>query len=344
MEIRKNKVAIVVLHLLVWLVLFGLPYFLSSGQEEMIRRIAVHTWIPMAFYAVIFYINYLWWIPSLLFRKKNGLFLVFNVVLIAAFVWLNGMLKDYFFSEFMSPPPGGQAPPRQFFLYLEGISFTVPLVFSVALKATERWIRTEAEQREAANIRLQSELRHLKYQLQPHFFFNALNNIYALVDVSPEMAKETIHSLGKLMRYLLYETNTGEVSLRKEIGFMEKYIELMKLRYSDNVRVYYDFPAVGQERHIAPLLFISLVENAFKHGVSAGSGADISFVMKLEGKQLTFTAANQNVPKTSGDKSGSGIGLQNLEKRLHLLYPERYTMETRVEDDRFIAVLSLEFQ
>lgn len=74
MEIRKNKVAIVVLHLLVWLVLFGLPYFLSSGQEEMIRRIAVHTWMPMAFYAVIFYINYFWWIPSLLFRKKTGFF------------------------------------------------------------------------------------------------------------------------------------------------------------------------------------------------------------------------------------------------------------------------------
>ena len=196
------------------------------------------------------------------------------------------------------------------------LSYAAPLLFSIAIKTTKRWVKTEAESKEATNFRLQSELQHLHYQLQPHFFFNSLNNIYSLVDISPEQAKTSIHSLSKLMRYMLYETNMELVPLTKEIDFMKKYIDLMKLRVSDKTEVRCHFPAQETGIQIAPLLFISLVENAFKHGVSAVKKSKIDIDMTSDDTTVLFKIENDNFPKKVDDKSGSGIGLQNLEKTL----------------------------
>jgi LytS/YehU family sensor histidine kinase len=132
-------------------------------------------------------------------------------------------------------------PPFKMFIYVQMLLYLAPLLFSIAIKTTKQWVKTETERKEAANIKLQSELQHLHYQLQPHFFFNSLNNIYSLVDISPDQAKTSIHSLSKLMRYMLYETNMELVPLSKEIDFMEKYIDLMKLRVSDKTKVSFEF-------------------------------------------------------------------------------------------------------
>ena len=210
------------------------------------------------------------------------------------------------------------------------------------MKTTKRWEKTEAERKEATNFKLQSELQHLHYQLQPHFFFNSLNNIYSMVDFSPEEAKSSIHSLSKLMRYMLYETNMELVPLSKEIDFMKKYITLMKLRVSDKTTVNFNFPSEETEFNIAPLLFISLIENAFKHGVSASKESSINIQMNCKEKTVIFTVENDNFPKKTDDKSGSGIGLQNLEKRLQLLYPNKHIFETTIKNNRFIATLEIE--
>jgi LytS/YehU family sensor histidine kinase len=216
------------------------------------------------------------------------------------------------------------------------------LVFSVALKTTERWLKTETERKEAMTNKLESELQHLKYQLQPHFFFNSLNNIYSLVDVSPEQAKQTIHSLSKLMRYLLYQTNNDKVSLTNEIQFITNYIELMKLRFTENTKIEYDFPVLKTDLQVAPLLFISLIENAFKHGVSASQKTEIVFKMNVNENRISFSIKNHNFPKTDSDKSGSGIGLQNMKKRLQLLYPGKYQFSTAVNDGFFVVNLVIE--
>ncbi|MGB5555242.1 MAG: histidine kinase, partial [Flavobacteriaceae bacterium] len=202
------------------------------------------------------------------------------------------------------------------FIYIQMVSYMAPLLFSIAVKSTKRWVKTEAERKEAENVKLQSELQHLHYQLQPHFFFNSLNNIYSLVDSSPDQAKSSIHSLSKLMRYMLYETNMELVPLSKEIDFMKKYIDLMKLRVSDKTMVNYSFPSEETPIRIAPLLFISLIENAFKHGVSATKTSQIDITMTCYDGTIKFSVENTNFPKKTEDKSGSGIGLQNLEKRL----------------------------
>ena len=341
---HKNRNIKVFSHILVWLVLFSIPYILSYGQEQDINRIIAHFWIPLMFYAIIFYLNYFVLIDRFLFTKKTLLFIVLNLVMIALFILIKEQIEDRLFVDLIKKrsSANGSGPPFKMIIYVQMLSYMAPLLFSIAIKTTQRWVKTEAEHKEAANFKLQSELQHLHYQLQPHFFFNSLNNIYAMVDVSPEQAKTSIHSLSKLMRYMLYETNMELVPLSKEIEFIKKFIDLMKLRVSDKTEVNYNLPSEETGINIAPLLFISLIENAFKHGVSASKASQININMTCNDKTVLFTIENDNLPKKTEDKSGSGIGIQNLEKRLKLLYPNRYKFNSKVENDRFLVTLEIE--
>ena len=332
-------------HLLVWVVLFSMPYVLSYGQEQEINRVIAHFWIPLLFYAAIFYLNYFVLIDRFFFTKKTVQFVIINLAVISLFLLLREQLENTFFQDIArkaTKDKDGAGPPFKMFIYVQMLSYLAPLLFSIAIKTTKKWVKTEAERKEAANYKLQSELQHLHYQLQPHFFFNSLNNIYSLVDVSPDQAKTSIHSLSKLMRYMLYETNMELVPLSKEVDFMKKYIDLMKLRVSDKTKVTYSFSAECAGIQIAPLLFISLIENAFKHGVSASKESLIDITLACEDKTVLFTIVNDNFPKETDDKSGSGIGLQNLEQQLQLLYPNKFKFETTTKDGRFSVYLKIE--
>jgi len=341
---NKNKKIIYFTNVLVWLALFSIPYILSYGQEQDIHRIMAHFWIPLFFYAIIFYFNYFVLIDRFLFNKETVLYILINVLIIGLFITFKEQIENIYFADLIKKPGNndGNAPPLKMIIYAQMLSYAAPLLFSITLKTTKRWVKTEAERKEAINFKLQSELQHLHYQLQPHFFFNSLNNIYALVDISPEEAKSSIHSLSKLMRYMLYETNTELVPLSKEIDFLTKYINLMKLRVSNKTKVKYSFPSSTENIKIAPLLFISLIENAFKHGVSASKESEILIVMTCSNKKVKFTIENNNFPKKAADKSGSGIGLQNLEKRLQLLYTNKYQFNTTLKDERFSVTLEIE--
>ncbi|QDO94950.1 histidine kinase [Formosa sediminum] len=340
---HKNKYISIFLHALVWLVLFSMPYFLSYQEERDINRIIAHFWVPLVFYAMIFYLNYFLFIDKFLFTKKTVRFISVNLFFIALFLTLKELIGTNIFQELVKEDKRSDGkPPFEMFIYMQMLSYFAPLVFAVALKTTKRLAKTEAERKEATNVKLQSEIQHLRYQLQPHFFFNSLNNIYSLVDFSPEQAKSTIHSLSKLMRYLLYETNIELVPLSKEIDFMKKYLELMKLRISDKTQVISTFPSEVHAIKIAPLLFISLIENAFKHGVSASKESEIFIHMSIKDNLVIFKIVNNNYPKQISDKSGSGIGLQNLKKRLELLYPSKHTFKAEVVNGRFFVDLQIE--
>lgn len=342
---HKNKKITVLSHILVWFVLFSMPYLLSYGQEQEINRVIIHFWIPLVFSAILFYFNYFVLIDKFLFTKKTIWFVGINIVLIAFFIFLKESIENTFFQDLSKNHSNGKdnaGPPFKMFIYVQMVSYMAPLLFAIVVKTTRRWVKTENERKEAANFKLQSELQHLHYQLQPHFFFNSLNNIYAMVDASPDQAKTSIHSLSKLMRYMLYETNEEKVLLSKEIDFMKKYIELNKLRVSDKTVVNYNFPSEETGIKIAPLLFISLIENAFKHGVSASKDSTIDINMTTGSKTVLFTIKNHNFPKKTDDKSGSGIGIQNLEKRLQLLYSDKHKFKTRLKDERFSIHLEIE--
>ena len=170
---------------------------------------------------------------------------------------------------------------------------------------------------------LQQQLEYLKYQINPHFFMNTLNNIHALVDIDPEKAKDTILELSKMMRFILYEGDKKGVPLSKEFEFIRTYIQLMKLRYTDKVRISVDLPSEAPDKVVPPLMLISFVENAFKHGISYQRESFIDIKVEISDK-LFFSCRNSKADKPNEEKGG--VGLQNVKQRLNLLYDNNYTL------------------
>ncbi len=342
---KYSKTFKIAIHVVIWLLLSLLPFLLSYADSIDLLRIVRLVWVPMLLYAVIFYLNYGLLISELLFEKKIIVYITFNVLLILAFTWVNYEVREYLnmITETLADKAVRVLPPlpKSWYIYKDFISMIIPVIISIATKTVENWAKVETEQKEREKEILNSELQHLKYQLQPHFFFNSLNTVYALIEHSPEQAQETVHNLSKLMRYLLYDSESGKATLKEEIEFMTKYINLMRMRISNKTTVITDFPPLPEKLKVTPLLFISLIENAFKHGISATVPSEISFSLSVENKTVKFMAQNANFPKTEKDKSGSGIGLTNLRKRLELTYPEKHVFSTTTTGEQFIASLEI---
>ena len=187
---------------------------------------------------------------------------------------------------------------------------------------------------------LKQQLEYLKYQINPHFFMNTLNNIHALVDIDPEKAKQTILELSKMMRFVLYEGNKQGVPLDREIAFLQNYIKLMKLRYTDKVKIKVSTPEQISNNEVPPLMFITFVENAFKHGVSYRQESFVDIAIEIpDAGHLVFTCNNSRIP-SSDDKHG-GVGLTNVKQRLDLIYGKEYSLEIKDEPDIYSVVLTI---
>jgi len=178
---------------------------------------------------------------------------------------------------------------------------------------------------------LEQQLEYLRYQINPHFFMNTLNNIHALVDIDPEKAKDTILKLSKIMRYVLYEGNKQNVPLSRELDFIQHYITLMRMRYTDKVRIDTDLPHETPDCQVPPLILITFIENAFKHGISYQRESFIEVKVSVENRKLHFTCRNTKAEKPNEEKGG--VGLANVRKRLDLLYSHNYTLSIHDDSD-----------
>ncbi len=338
----KSKAA---LHLLVWGILFAFPILFSGGDFPPMN-IYLRTVLPLLFTVVIFYANYFVLIDKVLFKNQIVPFILLNLALIVACMWGEDIVRDLIPRSNPASRPfrGGSSNWKSFYHFRAAFSMALTVAVSVAVRITQRWMKSESERKAMETEQLKSTLSHLQYQIQPHFFFNSLNNIYSLVDISPEKAKDAIHRLSKLMRYTLHDATAEQVALSNEITFLKNYIDLMKLRLTDKVDVQYDFPESTDNVQIAPLLFIPIVENGFKHGVSANKPSFISLKMRIEDKRLVFWLENTNFPKDERDKGGSGIGIENLQKRLRLLYPNRHEFRQQVENGVFRTDLIIDLE
>ena len=220
------------------------------------------------------------------------------------------------------------------------MSMALTIALSVAIRVTGNWHRIETEKKEIEKERTAAELKNLRSQLNPHFLFNTLNNIYSLIAVNPDKAQYAVHSLSRLLRYVLYENNQNFVPLEKELAFIRSYIELMQLRLPAHVELHVTLPEKDGGLRVAPLLFVTLIENAFKHGVSSEEASFIHIRIEImEGEEIVCQIENSNFPKTDRDRSGSGIGIENLRKRLQLVYPGRYVLKTRQSGCAYISQL-----
>ena len=323
-------------HIASWAVVFIMPalIFISEGnqrfEEALYRSLA-----SLPFLMFLFYISYYWLIDRLWFKKQYIFFILVAVTLILCVLYS----KYELFSYFALHKSKHKMPPFHAFVYFDFLSNLLPVVFAMAIRYAQRNFSLEIAQKEAQAHKLQADLTQLKYQLQPHFFFNALNNIYSLIAFDPQKAQESVHSLSKLMRHFMQNSDQKQISLAEEVDFLQQYISLMQLRLTDKTTVQVDFPKQVPQLTIAPLLFISLVENAFKHGVSATTTTTLSFSLKVEGNTVIFRSENTKIP-TQESLYSSGIGIDNLKKRLTLLYPQRhqYTIEER--EGKYIAQLT----
>jgi two-component system, LytTR family, sensor kinase len=242
-------------------------------------------------------------------------------------------------------PPGG--PDRRLiFLILRAGNYTFTnlfiTIFALGLRILERNAQVEKRQKELEKEKLNSELAFLKNQISPHFFFNTLNNIYSLISINTEDSQGAVLKLSRMMRYLLYESEHGKTSLKSEIEFMNNYIDLMRLRMSDKVKLTVSFPENQENISIPPLLFISIIENAFKHGISYREKSFINITLEVDREMITFRCTNSIIkPAAIISDEHSGIGLENVSKRLNLLFADRHEFIIKQTDAAFDVLVKI---
>jgi sensor histidine kinase YesM len=331
------------IHITVWGLFFGLPFLIFSKFPDFNSLDkTLHLCVTILSLMTVFYLNYFVLTEKLLFQRKTAKFFLYNILIIlivgiSVHLWQENNIP--------SMPPNLKFKPEILphgiaFLLRDFVSLLIVAVLSVTIKMTGKWYTTEAERQEEQKERTEAELKNLRQQLNPHFLFNTLNNIYAQIAVHPEEAQNSMHQLSKLLRYVLYENNGNFVALERELSFIHNYVELMRIRLNPEVKMKINMDITEKEKTVAPLLFITLIENAFKHGISPTqpSFIDINIHQSNE-KQLNCTIRNSYFPKNESDQSGSGIGLENLQRRLEILYPHKHILRTEKEGDTFIAEL-----
>jgi len=236
-----------------------------------------------------------------------------------------------------------QPPPFIFAPYFASGAVFLFFILGIAIRTTTRWYDEDRKNKQISAEQLKTELAFLKNQISPHFFFNTLNNIYALTESDPEQAKEITYKLSKLMRYLLYESDKNQnVSLDMEISFLKNYIDLMRPRLSENVKVVTKFGTERLKDQIPPLLFITFVENAFKHGLSSNKLSYIDISLQNIDGLVKFKVENSIPGNDNLEKGVGGLGLVNIKRRLELLFDKgAYSLKINETNETFSVELNI---
>ena len=339
---RRNLI-INTTQLLVWVAVFLVPAIVTgtmTGSLEQAWKVFIAGAVILLPAFIIYALNYYYLVPKLLHGGRAKWFYLINgVIIVGWLVW------DFFGKhpqEFPQEVVDQFGERNLWAMYVGSILLRVFVQCMLVLVAVglRRIMR--------ANETVVAELTWLKHQLNPHFLFNTLNNISSLTQIDPDKAQESIGQLSDLLRYALYDSEADKVSLAAEMDFMSNYVDLMALRCNELTTVQKDFKVPQEHVEVAPLLFISLVENAFKHGVNARYPSYVKVKRYYQDGKVWFMCSNsvfynnkaiEKVEKS--DHVGSGIGLENMKRRLELLYPGRYTYDCVEEKGDYTVSVSL---
>ncbi len=343
---NKTYALDIMINVIVLLIVFILPEIIFNTAMEQRHQKPQHiaVYIHAIIYLSVFYLNYFLLVDKLLFRKKVLAYIATALLLSVVMVVLTPILHQITGPQ---PPRHIQKPENIFILSMMLRDFAMMILtigLSVALKLGLRWNKIENLNKQMISEQKEMELTNLKSQLNPHFLFNTLNNIYALIAINPDKAQDAIHRLSKMLRYMLYE-NDKEVPLEEELQFLQNFIELMKLRLNKENRLIVNMPKSGTKGlTIAPLLFISLIENAFKYGINGSNPSEISIDIKVDNATLKCRVANSLFPKTDSDNKNSGIGITNMRRRLALLYSGRHEYKSGCINNQYVAELAIDLK
>lgn len=323
-------------HIALWAFLFLSPltYWRGTGFNGLHYLM---TCMQPLFLMIVFYLNYLVLAPKFFVEGKHRYDLLINVVLLTVLgitlhywmLYTNEMFNTHYMRRTYDLLGTVS------YIVRDSLNLAVFAAGATALALARQWVTTDQKLKETEAARAQAELKNLRNQINPHFLLNTLNNIYALTAISAERAQEAIMELSKLLRHMLYEYQEPTVPLKEEVEFIRNYVSLMKLRMPAGVDVAFEVNCKECDLRISPMLIISLVENAFKHGISPTepSFVRIQVFIDKSKREVTFDIRNSNFPKTQQDRSGHGIGLQQVERRLQLIYPGKHTWEKGLTDD-----------
>ena len=360
------------IYLVIWGVLFMTPVLsmylgiVSGGRDGFEWHELWFVWREFALFFVLFLVHNFLLAPLLINRQQRWRYLSLTLPLIACFVLYQcttrpdvpGRHRPPTEQGPHRPQPGihpegeGSMPPHRprrehmgppAFLGEHDIVASVILILMFGMNLGVKGYFKSREDRkrlsELEHENLEQQLEYLRYQINPHFFMNTLNNIHALVDIDPEQAKGTIVELSKMMRFILYEGDKNGVTLSREMEFLRTYVALMRLRYTDSVSIRTELPREVPDRSVPPLMLIPFVENAFKHGISYRRPSFIDIRVRVEGDRLHFICLNSKAEKRNEEKGG--VGLANVRKRLNLLFGGNYMLEIRDEAERYSVELNI---
>ena len=319
-------------HVALWAFLFLSPLTYWRGTGIKFVQYLMYCMQPLML-MIVFYANYLFLAPKLFVAGKHRYDLLINLVMITTF----GIALHYW-TDFANNLYGVHARFDDAIndvtnILRDCLNFAIFAGGSTALALARKWVNADQKLQESEAARAKAELYNLRSQINPHFLLNTLNNIYALTAINQERAQDAIQQLSKMLRHMLYDNQESSVALNDELQFLENYISLMKIRLSANVDVTFAHNVEMPGVRIAPLIFISLIENAFKHGISPTEQSFVHIEINATDHEINCRIENSNHPKSNQDRSGHGIGLNQVQRRLDLAYPNHYKWVKGTNED-----------
>jgi len=343
----KSKIVTIFIHVAAWLVFFSLPLIFRPKQELGPGVIPFEMFLPYLkltffnlFLIVVFYTNAYLLVPRLLFRKKYFLYVIIVITLFAVFL----VVPDLIFRPPFRPGPGRIPHPSEFISFRQMNSlflFLVILLISLGLRIVQEWKQTEKRNKQIEAEQLEMQLSFLRSQINPHFLFNTLNSIYSLALIKSDMTAEAVMKLSEMMRYVIHDVHKDKVDLQMEIRYIQHFVELHKIRLSNNVNVELLIQGDFSTYKIPPLILLPFIENAFKYGTSSHEKTSIIIEISVDHDILEFKVSNQIFPGREKEES-RGIGIRNTEQRLNLIYPG--TSRLKVTNNGKIFIINLSIQ
>ena len=368
MNYRKEHI----IYTLMWIALYLSPlmsiYMRMSGNPhiDFSWYEILNAWKFNTVWIVLFAIHNFLLAPLLIIKRRTWLYTALVVALLVATMFtLSAMRPSHskmrhapqryeccehncMNAEMMAskqqPPPMREGGPLMMFGPGEVVAFFGGLLLMGMNLGVKLYFRSQEATKAITQIEkhaLERQLQYLKYQVNPHFFMNTLNNIHALVDIDPERAKASIVELSKLMRYVLYEGNNRLTPLSREVQFLRNYVQLMSMRYTGNVSISLDVPEVLPDSMLPPLLLVIFVENAFKHGISYRTKSFVEISLQPHGDRLLFSCRNSRPEIKHDENMKGGVGLSNVRRRLDLLFPDDYTLDIKETEDIYTVKLEI---
>ncbi|QEM02427.1 sensor histidine kinase [Mucilaginibacter rubeus] len=332
----KSNTITILIHVLIWVV-FGLLLFFYqplSWNVEIPYQFWVKQAVTLFILVAAYYFNSKLLVPRFLLHDRIGMYFMAVVGVVIVFLMLNSWadkvlhmhehMEAVFHRQHRPPKPRD----RGGWDFFGTVIVALVLGISTSITAIQKWQMDIRLRQALEQDKISSELSFLKAQINPHFFFNTLNNIYALTHVNAETSRKALHQLSRMMRYVLYDTQHGTALLSQEIAFIKDYISLMELRLTQKVTVTFTPPAHTDDVTVAPMIFLPFVENAFKHGISATEPSAIRIIIDQHDSLLELKVEN-GIYKDHNPSIGEnkGIGLTNTIRRLDLLYAGKYKLD-----------------